>query len=227
MTVTPPPVTRTRLVAPLIGAIAFLAFYVAVDPVSGLFGDGSLPLPGAPAAEVYAYLTANGAASMVTGVLQALSVAGLALVVGSAVPRVAGSGTDVAARRVAGITGRLAVAAMTVSAALAILLGLIAPSLTIDAAVASRTVSFLAGGVVHVVALGVLLLSLSRLTGWTRPVRVMAWIGAVPAVLSIASVFWSPLSVLLPLGRVLAMVALVTAGVSLARGRSRVVDRRR
>ena len=223
MNTTAPPETRTRLVRPLIGAIAFLVFYAAVDPVNGLFSSGTLPLPGAPADEVYTYLTTNGTASIMTGALQLLSVAGLAVFVGSAVPRVAGA--DGTARQIVNVVGWLAVAAMAVSAVLAIILGVGASFLGEDAAVAVRMISFYTGGVVHVVALGVFLFGLSRFTGWTRPMLVMAWIGAVPAVLSIASVFWSPLSVLLPLGRVLVMVALVTAGVSLVRGRSLTVSR--
>jgi hypothetical protein len=215
--------TRTRVLAPLFGATAFLVLYLAVDFATGAVQSGSRPLPGAPAGEVYDYLVANGVASILTGSLQALSVAGLGVFIATTVTRVAGRGTDAPVRRLALLSGWLAVAGMAVAAALAITFGVAAGGMSVDAVVTLRGVSFIAGGVVHVVALGVFVFTLTRLAGWTRPVRVMAWIGAVPAVLSILSVFWFYASALLPLGRVLCMVALVVAGVSLARGRSRVV----
>lgn len=70
-----------RAVLPIVGGIVFLVAYLAVDVASAALATSALPLPGAPASEVAAYLRDNTAAAVATAVLQALSVAGLALVV--------------------------------------------------------------------------------------------------------------------------------------------------
>lgn len=93
---------------------------------------------------------------------------------------------------------------------------------TADTLVTARNVTFIAGGVVHVVALGLFVGFLSQLPGWTRPVRVFGLIAAIPAVLSIASTMWFYASVLLPAGRLLCMVWLVVGGISVLRGRTTV-----
>lgn len=210
-----------RTLVPLLGALGFLLCYLAVGPVAGNFAVGDVPRPGSPAEEVYAYLAANGTASVVTGILQTLSVLGLAVVVAGTVRTPSGE-ADTVPRRVAAVAGWTAVAAMLVSAATAVVLAPLVPQLSVEAAVNARTVSFVTGGVVHVVALGVFVAALAGSGGWTRPVRVTAWVAAVPGVLSLVSVLWPMAMVLLPLGRLAGMVALVVAGVSLARGRSRM-----
>lgn len=210
-----------RTLVPLLGALGFLVLYLAVGPVSGVFATGEIPRPGAPAEEVYAFLAANGTASVVTAALQSMSVLCLAVVVARTV-RTPSRESDTVPRRVAAVAGWTAVAAMLVSAAAAAALAVLVPSLSVEAAVSVRMVSFALGGVAHVVALGVFALALAASGGWSRPVRVMARVAAVPCVLSLVSVLWPTAMVLLPLGRLLGMVALVVAGVSLARGRSRM-----
>jgi hypothetical protein len=207
-------VRRMRAFPTLLGAVAFLVIYLAVSPVTNVIAP--LPLPDAPPAEVYAYFTDSGAASILTGVLQLLSVAGLAVFVTGCL-RLASAAPQ---RRGFRVLGWLAVAAMAVSCAIAIFLGVGASTLSSDAVMAWRQASFYTGGVVHVVALGGLALTLALWPGWTRPVRVVAWIAAVPALLSIASLIWYYASILLPVGRLLAMVAFIVAGGSLVRGRS-------
>lgn len=213
---------RRKPVSPLLGAIAFLAFYLAVDFASSAVSTGTMPLPGDPADEVYEYFTANTTASILTGGLQTLSVLGLAVVVVGPATR---AGRSVGRRRGAVFAGATAVAAMLVSSGLAVTSGVIAESASVDTVVALRDAAFYSGGVVHVVALGLFVLAVTRIKGWTRPVRVMGWIAGVPAVLSIASLLWFYASPLLPLGRVLSMVCLVVAGVSLVRGRTPAADR--
>ncbi|MFL1375941.1 hypothetical protein [Nocardiopsis protaetiae] len=210
-----------RTFVPLLGALGFLIFYLAVGPVAGMFAVGDIPRPGTPAEEVYAFLTANGTASVVTAILQTLSVLGLAVVVARTV-RTPSREADTVPRRVAAVAGWTAVAAMLVSAVTAVVLSVLVPQLSVEAAVNVRSVSFVTGGVVHVVALGVFVAALAGSGGWSRPVRVTAWIAAVPAVLSLVSVLWPMAMALLPLGRLLGMAALVVAGVSLVRGRSRM-----
>ena len=217
MTVNPvavPTRSRARTTAPLIGAAAFLLIYLAVSPVANAIAP--LPMPDAPVADVYAYFTDHGAASIVTGLLQLLSVAGFALFVRASLRQV----TDSPRRRAGLALGSIAVAAMLVSCAVAIILPLAADGLTPDTVDTWRQVSFYAGGVVHVVALGGVALVIALWNAWTKPVRVMAWIAAVPALLSVTSLFWYYASILLPAGRVLAMIAFIVAGVSLIRGRS-------
>lgn len=203
-----------RALTPLLGALAFLLFYLAVSPVAGAFATQPLPMPGAPAQEVHDFFTGSGAASVVTGVLQMLSVAGLTVFV-SGLHRI----QPVPGGRLR-IVGWLAVLAMVVSSLIAIVLGTTASALSPETVVAWRQMSFYAGGVVHVVALGGLALAIAVSRMLTRPVRVMAWVAAVPAVLSVASLFWYYASILLPAGRLLAMIAFVVAGVSLVRRRS-------
>lgn len=205
-------------VAPLIAAIAFLGCYLAVDFAAAAVSTGSMPLPGDPAQDVHAYYSANTTASILTGALQGLSALGLALFVAGPATR-AGRASD-GHRRTVRLVGAVAVTAMLVSAALAIVSGATASSASVDTVVALRNAVFSTGGVLHVVALGLFVLIMSRYDGWTRPVRAMSWIGGVPAVLSVVSVFWFYGSPLLPLGRLLCMVALIAAGVSLLRGRT-------
>lgn len=206
--------TRPRPITPLLGAIAFLVCYLAVDVAAGAVRTGAMPLPGDPADAVYEYLRANTTASILTGALQALSVLGLAVVT-------AGPATRIGSRRGPAVAlGAIAVAAMLASAGLSIATGIVAPSSSVDTVVALRDAGFYTGGAAHVVALGLFVLLVSRAEGWTRPVKVMGWIAGVPAVLSILSVLWFYASPLLPVGRLLCMVFLIVAGASLARGRS-------
>ncbi|GAA1659463.1 hypothetical protein GCM10009830_00530 [Glycomyces endophyticus] len=208
------PLTRTRTTAPLLGAIAFLACYLAVDVAAGAVATGTMPLPGDSPDAVYDYLRANTTASILTGVLQGLSVLGLAVVVAGPATRVGGR------RRAAAAIGAVAVAAMLLSAGLSITTGLVAPSASADTVVALLNAGFYAGGAAHVVALGLFVLVLTGGDAWTRPVRVTGRIAGVPAVLSVLSLLWFYASPLLPVGRLLCMVALVVVGASLARGAS-------
>ena len=70
------PSTRPAATA-LGGALAFVACYLAVDLVAGRVATAPLPLPGAPADEVYAYMTGNAPAVALTALCQLASVAGL------------------------------------------------------------------------------------------------------------------------------------------------------
>jgi hypothetical protein len=214
-----PPTTARRRGPrmPLIGALVFLVSFLAVTVVGAVLQTGSMPLPDAPVDDQVRFLVANTTASTVTGVLQALSAAGLAVAV-AAVTRTGYGGTG---RGLPAATGIVAVVALLVSAALSIVLGVIAPTVAPDVVAAVRTASFLTGGVVHVVVLGLFVAVVSRRPGWTRPVAVLGVVAAVVAGLSLVSTLWSPASVLLPIGRLLCMAWAVTAGVSLLRGRTR------
>lgn len=209
-----------RILSPLIGAVAFLLFYLAVSPVAGAFSVGELPLPGSPAADVHDYLAANTTPSLITGILQGLSGLGLAVVVAGSVPRAGGPYVVRAgSRHLARIAGWIAVAAILASAVLSIVLSSIATSAGTDTVATIRSFSFYAGGVVHVVALGVFVLSAVAMHGPSRLVRVLAWIAGSLAVLSVLSTVIYYASLFLPLGRLACMVALVVSGISIARRR--------
>lgn len=211
------PDRRTRTPVPLVGAIGFLLGYLCVSPVAGAIAP--LPMPDAPSAQVYTYFTEHGAASIVTGVLQLVSVAGFAIFL-----TVSMRGVPRKPRRwLSQLLGLIAIAEMVASCVIAIGLPLVAGRLSPASVESWRQASFYAGGVAHIVALGGFALTIARWHAWTRPVRMVAWIAAVPAVLSIASLLWYYASVLLPVGRLLVMLACVVAGVSLARGHSLAV----
>lgn len=209
-------------ILPLVGAAAFLLFYLAVSPVAGPLQGRSIPLPGAPQDQVYAYLVSSTGASFATGVLQGLSVLGLAVVLVSPVRKVDRDEPTSRPRVVATVAGGIAVLAMLITVTLSIVLGVSASTASPGTLVALRNAAFIAGGVVHVVALGVFVLLVSRAPRWSRSVRVFGLVAAIPAILSVASTLWFYASVLLPVGRLLCMAWLVIAAISLPRP-----DRRR
>lgn len=206
---------RRRTLSPLIGALIFIVLYLAVSPVAGAFSTGEMPLPGAPAVEVHDYLAVNTIPSLWTGVLQGLSGVGLAIVVAGL--STAACERNAGLRAIRRVAGWVAVAAILVSAALSILLGIIAPTAGTDAVDMVRNISFYAGGVVHVVALGIFTLSIGVARRWSRTVRIVAWIAGSLAVLSLLSTVIYYASVFLPVGRLACMVALVVVGVSVLR----------
>jgi hypothetical protein len=65
-----------------------------------------------------------------------------------------------------------------------------------------------------VFALGVFVLLASRTPGFGKPVRVLAYVAAVPALLSVVSLVWFQGAVFILLGRLLCMVWAVSAAVS-------------
>ncbi|MCW3840517.1 hypothetical protein ONA70_10460 [Micromonospora yasonensis] len=216
-----------RVVVPLVGAATFLLAYLTVNIATRVLSSDAMPLPGVPKAEVYEYFRTNTSSSLAIGVLQGLSVLGLAVVVAG---RLTGAGSDgISAgsrrRRWALAAGIVAVLSMALSALLSVVLGIVAPGGSVDTVVTLRDLSFVLGGVVHVVALGVFVWLVSRARGWTRPVRVFGVAAAVPAMLSVVSAVWFYGSVLLPVGRLLCMAWVVAAGISLLRGRTTTAGR--
>jgi hypothetical protein len=208
------PSTRPAAAA-LGGALGFVACYLAVDLVAGRVATSPLPLPGASAAEVYAYMTGNPAAVALTALCQLASVAGL-LVFVLATRRALGPAGDDRRARWAQAAGVGAVLLMVASSALALVLAATASTLSVDTVVALRTASFLTGGVLHVMSLGVFVW-LTRTAFPGRGIRVLGAVAAVPALLSVASLIWFYASVLILLGRLLCMVWTVASGVAMVR----------
>lgn len=205
----------------LLGAIAFPAFYLAMDLVGELVSAPPLPMPNAPAAKVHAYMVNNGSAVVLTGLVHLVSVTGLLAFVRSA-RRLLDSSVDTPLARWAGRAGRLAVLMLAVSIALGFILAAAASSLTADTVNVLRTASFLAGGVLHVMSLGVYV----RLTSLALPgrgIRVFGLIAAVPALLSVTSLAFFYANALILLGRILCMLWIVTAGITLFRATRKAV----
>lgn len=196
----------------LVGAIAFPAFYLAMDTVGG---GPPLPMPDAPAAEVYAYVVNNGSSMALTGLVHLLSVAGLFVFILSAMRLLA---TQADAPRVvwANRAGMLAALALTVSITLSLFSAVAAPTLGAETVNALRTANFLAGGVIHVMCLGVYV-RLTSLAFPGRGLRVFGLIAAVPALLSVLSLAFYYANALILLGRILCMLWILTAGITLFR----------
>ena len=224
MSITPHTCATARPMRPaaaaLGGALAFVACYLAVDLVAARVATAPLPLPGAPADEVYAYMTGNAPAVALTALCQLASVAGLLVFVLATRRALDPAGDD---RRLhwAQLAGVGAVLLMVASSVLGLVLAATAPTLPVDTVVALRTANFLTGGVLHVMGLGVVV-GLTRTAFPGRGIRVLGVIAAVPALLAVASLAWFYASVLILLGRLLCMVWTVAAGVALIR-RARAV----
>ena len=194
-------------------ALGFLLFYLSTDFVAPNLASSSLPLPNAPTAQARAWFAENPSATVTMGVCQLLSVACLAAFV------LLLRRTDPAQARRATPWGLLSVALMVLSSVASWLLAALAPSASLDTVAVLRAVSFISGGTAHVAALGLFVLLASRMHGFGKAVRVFAVVVAVPAIASLVSLLWFNGSVLILLGRLLAMVWTIAAAVSVARHR--------
>lgn len=217
---TAPTTTRVTRPSALIAApLGFLIAYLVVSPVSDALADRPLPLPGTGPSEVAAYFAANPAAVAASALLQVASVACLAVFIAALAPVLRGAGPEGA--RVP-LLGYVAVAAIVVSSLLAGAAAVVA-SRSAGVTYVLREASFYAGGVAHVVTLGAFVLGAALILGRRELIGAASrWSGYVAgalAMLSIVSLGVYYASVLLPVGRVLSMVATVAIGVALVRGR--------
>jgi hypothetical protein len=166
---------------------------------------------------------ANTTATLVLGTCQILSAVALFLFVGHVGSAVRPAGSR--AGRVIGVGGVLAGAFLAVSALLACALAMIAGNADPGVVATVRDLNFLTGGVAHVVCLGVFVgmtcIASARTHMLPRGIRVLGFVAAVPAVLSVISLAWYPGTVLLPIGRVLSLLWSVAAAVGLLRSSRR------
>ena len=206
-----------------LSGVLFAAFFIAGDILRGVLASTPLPLPGAPASEVARYFDESRTAALAVGIVQSLSAisllvfAGCVVAVvwqatrgGSALPRLTAAG------------GALAATCLLVSALLALTLVPVAAGGDLGLVGALRSLNFLTGGTLHVAALGLFAGAASlaarrarALPGW------ICWLGivlAVPAILSLASLAWYPANFFILLGRLLAFVWSIAAGIALALG---------
>lgn len=217
---TAPTTTRVTRPSALVAApLGFLIAYLVVSPVSDALADRPLPLPGTGPSDVAAYFAANPVAVAASALLQVASVACLAVFIAALAPVLRGAGPEGA--RVP-LLGYVAVAAIVVSSLLAGAAAVVA-SRSAGVTYVLREASFYAGGVAHVVTLGAFVLGAALILGRRELIGAASrWSGYVAgalAMLSIVSLGVYYASVLLPVGRVLSMVATVAIGVALVRGR--------
>ena len=207
-----------------LSGVLFAAFFIAGDVLRGVLALTPLPLPGAPAAEVARYYAESRTAVLAVGVVQILSAVALFVFAGCVVHvvrRATRGGSALPRMTAAG--GALAAAFLLVSAILALALVAVAPGGNLDLVGALRSLNFLTGGTLHVAALGLFAGAASlaarearALPGW------IVWVGivlAVPAILSLASLAWYPANFFILLGRLLAFVWCIAAGIALAIGK--------
>jgi hypothetical protein len=199
----------------LAAALGFVLLYLSVNVVTSVVTT-PLPMPDAPTEEVRAWYVDNGFGATLIGVCQFLSVASLGVFV-VRFHRVAAAGRRLVSLDRARTAGLVAVALMMASSVVSWLLIALAADASLGTVSALRTASFVAGGTAHVLALGVFVLLSIRTPGMSKPVRVLGYVAAVPAVASVVSLVWFQGAVLILLGRLLCMVWTVTVAVSLAR----------
>ena len=95
---------------------------------------------------------------------------------------------------------------MVLSSAASWLLTAVASDASLDTVSVLRTLSFIAGGTAHVVALGVDVWLASRGGGFGRGVRGLAWVALVVSVASLVSLVVYEGAALILLGRLLCMI---------------------
>jgi hypothetical protein len=187
----------------------------------GVVLGGMMPLPYGSAADVVAYVRSEPVAVQVMATAVFASSVPLLIYVAAAATRLRRLGAAVPAVTVALTAGTLAAGALGLTALLGWTLS--RSDVAADAALARAIylLVFLVGGPGHIVALGLLVggMALPSLTLRLLP-RPLAWAGlAIAALCEVATLVlaWTPLGVILPIARVLALLWLVVAGALLPR----------
>ncbi len=215
-------VSRERKNLRALSGVLFAAFFIASLVLGGVLASTSLPMPGAPAAEVARYYNDSRTAVLVVGSLQALSAVSLivfATCVAAFMRRPAGE-TGVLPHMALG-GGNLAAAFLLLSVCLSVALIPVAAGGNLGLVDTLRELNFLAGGPVHIPLLGLFVgaAAIAGLRGKALP-RWISWIGILAAtlsLLSLTSLLWFPATMLLPLGRLLAFVWSVAVSLVLVR----------
>ncbi len=205
----------------LSGLLAGLSFIGGIGGANAL-ADGRYPRPGSSPSQVRQYFTQNAGPTRLSAAGQAISAVSLAQFT-VAVARLAGrAGQGSRALRTAAIAGgALAAASLAASAAVhAALSGPWGRRETSAAALARR--EFLAGGMIHTPAFGILIGALGlaghRTGELPRPVAITALASASSCLLSPLYFVAEPLAWFIPAGRFPGLIVSGIAGVQLARG---------
>ena len=208
--------TTTRQGTLIAAAIGFLLLYLSVDFVAPNLASSSLPLPNDPVGDTRDWYAENQLAAVVQAALQFLSVSALAVFV-TRLGRLSTSPRQISHAARATTWGLVAVSLMMLASALAWMLAAVAPDASLDAVSALRTANFISGGTAHVLALGIFAVLASRIPGTTKPVRVLGYVAAVPAVLSLSALIVFEGAAFILLGRLLCMIWAISAAVSATR----------
>jgi hypothetical protein len=205
-------------------ALVFTALFVANIVTGVLLGGPGFPSPFAPADQIQQYFTGQSTAVMISGFFQFGSAVPLVLFTATAYSRLRYLGINAAGASIALVGGLLASAFMALSGLLHWALS--RPELLEPVSLmrALHLLTFLTGGVGHVVPLGLLLAGVSVTSGYARLLpRWVVWLGLVIAViaeLSTLSLVVPVAAILLPMARFPAFVWLIAVGATMPRRRA-------
>ncbi len=206
-----------------LSGLLFVALFIVGLVLVGVLATSPFPMPNAPVAQTADFYEETAAALLAGGVLQVLSAVALlvfARYVAVFVSRVADGG-DGLARTVSG-SGALAAAFLLASAVFSGTLVLVAGGGEPSLVGTMRYANFVAGGTLHVAALGLFVGSASIAARRTKALpRWVFWLGILAA--AFATLSLAPLALylatpLIPLGRLLCSVWCVAVGILLALG---------
>lgn len=202
----PSGVTRTGTgVLPLLTAVGFVLAYFATEVLVSGTATAALPLPNSSSAAVREWFTDNPLAAVLMGASQGVSVLFLAAYVGA-----------VGSRR-SRPWGFAAVALMLLSSVCAWVLAVVAPTASLGITELLRDTNFVTGGTAHVLTLALFVALTARDTGYGRPLRLLGLVALTAGVLSLSSLVVFEGAAFILLGRLLCMVWVVGAAVSLLR----------
>ncbi len=212
---TPPP-DRGALSGPLAG----LSFIGGIGAANAL-ADVPYPRPGTDPSQVRQYFTQNAGPTRLSATGQAISAACLARFTAS-VARLAGrTGRGSRALQTAAVAGG-AIAAASLAASAACTAALSGRRGREDSAAALARRGFIAGGVIHSPAFGILVGALGlaglRTGELSRPVAITALGSASACLLAPLYLVAEPLAWFIPVGRFPGLIASGIAGAQLARG---------
>ncbi|MDX6203744.1 MAG: hypothetical protein QOJ83_3244 [Frankiales bacterium] len=220
------PKVRPQQRGPSLTALAAVSFgLLAAGLVLSAALGGLFPSPYAPADTIRHYFLTQSDAVRAGGILTFASSVPLAIYAATASARLRQLGITAPGATIALAGGVLSAGALAIAGLLEWTLAQ-APVRTDETLVrALQDVTFLTGGVMHVVFLGLLVAGIA-VPGWLagllpRPLAMAGLAIAVIAELSTLSLAWQPISVLLPVGRFPALLWLIAAGALLPRKRTR------
>ena len=208
------------------GGVLFVAIFISGLVLGGALSSAPFPMPGASPQEVARYYDENRTAVLAAGLPQILSSLALLVFASSVTAFVRGTAGRRGALPALTSGGGLSAAALLLaSALLGFVLALASGVLGLDLVGILRQMNFLTGGALHVAALGSFVGAASisargakALPSWISRLGIVA---AALAILSLASLFWFPATILIPLGRLLLAIWCIAAGLVLALGRQR------
>lgn len=207
-----------------LGGVLFVALFISGLILGGALSSAPFPMPGASPQSVARYYDENRTAVLAAGSLQVLSSLALLVFASSVTLFVRGTAGRRGALPALTSGGGLSAAALLLASAL---LGLVLALASggLDLVGVLRQMNFLTGGTLHVAALGSFVGAASiaarrakALPSWIPRLGIVA---AALAILSLASLFWFPATILIPLGRLLLSVWCMAVGLVLALGRQR------